>query len=140
VGALLLTALVGFLSMRADAVQLGVSLTWDNQPDTIGTASSPWLQRAAIAAIAGLALYLLWSGHTMGRHGWIPPAAAALTLIIVAGWFLATTPYPYAGAVQSSFADPESPYGGSATITEAPILAWMRSGALSAAIHVTAAA
>lgn len=140
VGAVLLTALIGFLSLRAEAVELGVALTWDNQPDAVGTAQSPWLQRVAIAAIVGLALYALWSVHSVGKHAWLPAVAAAFTLAVLAGWFLATTAYPYAGAVQSAFADTDTSSGGSASITETPIVAWLRTGALSPAIHVSAAA
>ncbi len=47
-GSVLFTLLVGFLSVRAEAIELGLVLSWDNTPETIAAAHSPWLQRTAI--------------------------------------------------------------------------------------------
>src|SRR5699024_1961576 len=101
---------VGFLSFRAQAVELGVLVDWSNTPRSVTMAGSPWLQRTAVAAVTGIAVLVLWPRRNKARKSWGQAAAVALTLTAVAGWFLLTTEYPYAGAVSSSLTTEDAQY------------------------------
>ncbi len=137
IGALAFALLVGFLEVRAEAVELGVRVDWLNAPTRVGPAGSPWLQRLAVAAVGGLTFWILWNARkgraTAAR---LESAAVAVTLILISGWFLLTTQQTYPGAIESALANPRSL---TPTIAEPAPIAWLRTAGLSPTLHVMAA-
>jgi hypothetical protein len=137
VAAAFYTLLTGFLLVRADAVENGFSLSWTDLPYALeGGGSSAWLQRIAVAGLAAMVVAIVWRLRT---HRDVAFATAG-TLIAVAVFYMLTTDQPYGGAIESAMAAATSNSGASGyTILEPSLLAWLRTGGLSSAIHVVAA-
>lgn len=141
IGALVFILVVGFLEIRAHAVENGVIIDWSNMPIAVTAPGSPYLQRVAIAALAGAILYVVWPACKHEARGIVilPSAAIGLTLIAVSAWFLLAATSPYldpVGAALSTDSAAISPIRQS----DSPALAWARAGGLSPAVHTLAAA
>lgn len=140
-GALIYVLGVGFLTIRAKGVEKGVRVDWLNNPVQIGSAGSPWLQYAAVAVLTLVAFIFLWPRAGQARHtpSWAPAAAVALILIVVSGWFLATTPQPYPGPIEAALIAANPAQSPIQVPDDSVVMAWARTGGLSPAAHSLAA-
>ncbi|TYL51509.1 hypothetical protein FXB39_09835 [Nocardioides sp. BGMRC 2183] len=125
--ALLCVVVVGFLDVRAEAVETGAVVGWDTEIQSLTDPAAPVLQRLMIAVACSLVAfaYAFWLKASAVLAG-ISALTTAVTLCALSGWFYATTDFPYS-AIATAVESPES-----------PLVSWLRAGALSPAIQVLA--
>lgn len=138
VSSIVFLALIGFLTSRAEAIGLGVSLHWNNELESVVTPGAPWLQYAAIAALSVAIIALWWPTEPDRSLTWLPLICVAGVLIGFIAWFFFTTNFPYSGAVRSVGVAQDLHSADAAAAMDSPLIAWLRAGALSPAAQVTA--
>lgn len=86
---------VGYLTVQADAIDSGVSLTWQLEPKAVREPQSPFLQLVAVASAGFLALLLLYvPGRDRRGHAMARACALALAAMFVAGTMWGGAPTP----------------------------------------------
>jgi len=128
-GSALCLVAVGFLEIRAEAVEAGAVIDWKTLVEGVDDPGMPWLQRLAVVLICMLALYpaLRWLRDDRRRSP-APVLSSAGVYVAFIAYFVFTTDPPYS-AITTSIEAPES-----------PVLSWFRAGALSPAVQVLAGA
>ncbi len=80
----------GFLSLRADALWVGLDLGWRNDPHVVG-AQFPLLYSSLIAVLSALcAYYIIWRLLRGGLSGYAEAAAFVAVLLAVVVWGIVT--------------------------------------------------
>lgn len=118
---------MGLLEIRAEAVDMGAIISLDNRLEGVTPPQAPVLQRAAIACLAAVAVFLF---HRLAAAdnptGASTALAGSVALLIASVWIMFSTDHPFSGIDTGS-----SP-------AEHPLVATARAAAHSSATHVTA--
>lgn len=137
VASLVFVGFIGLVSIRAESVESGLVLNWDNTPRSASVAGAAWIQHGAIALVSAGLLLFMWhfsAGVTSSRRI-VLPVASAITIFSVSVGFLAMTTYPYLSPVQGSLSA-----DGAGPDSVPLVLSWWQNGALNPATHVVGAA
>lgn len=125
---------VGFMEIRAEAVERGIVVDFSSVPTAIADPGSPILQRLAVACICALAVALVWPTRTTATvRLWVVAAVLAGCSM----WVLLTTSFPYSAIdAATGITAPLRPAVPPTDPPASPIGGWFRAGALSPAVHV----